>query len=94
MRYSAAGTPVDVGLREVEGAVELSVHNEGSPIAKELLPRIFDAFQRGAPDESGPSAGLGLGLYIVKQIVEAHGGTISVESLPDDGTTFTARFPR
>ena len=94
VRYSPEGTPVDVALREVPGALELSVHNQGAPIAPEVLPRLFDAFQRGVPDESGRSAGLGLGLYIVQQIVEAHGGTVTVRSEADAGTTFTVRFPR
>ena len=56
-------------------------------------PRLLDAFQRGVPDESGRSAGLGLGLYIVQQIVEAHGGTVTVRSGAGEGTTFTVRFP-
>ncbi len=94
LRYSPEGTPVDIALREAENFLELSVHNQGAPIAAEMLPRLFDAFQRGVPDESGRSAGLGLGLYIVQQIVEAHGGTVTVQSQADAGTTFTVRFPR
>ena len=94
LRYSPEGTPVEIALREAENFLELSVHNRGAPIAAEMQPRLFDAFQRGVPDESGRSAGLGLGLYIVQQIVEAHGGTVTVQSQADAGTTFTVRFPR
>ena len=94
LRYSPEGTPVEIALREDQRFLELSVHNQGAPIAKAVLPQIFDAFQRGVPDESGRSAGLGLGLYIVQQIVEAHGGTVTVHSEANAGTTFTVRFPR
>ena len=94
VRYSPEGTAIHLVLREAAGGVELSVHNQGAPISPEMMPRLFDAFQRGVPDESGRSAGLGLGLYIVQQIVEAHGGTVAVRSEADAGTTFTVRFPR
>ena len=94
IRYSPEGTPVAVALQEAADGVELSVHNLGAPIPPEMLPRLFDAFQRGVPDESGRSAGLGLGLYIVQQIVEAHGGAVTVQSESETGTTFRVRFPR
>ena len=94
LRYSPRGTPVDVALREVDGALELSVHNQGPPIPPEVIPRLFDAFQRGVPDESRRSEGLGLGLYIVQQIVEAHGASIEVRSEDGAGTTFTVRWLR
>jgi PAS domain S-box-containing protein len=94
LRYSPEGTAIDIALREVDGAVELSVHNDGAPIPEEMLPRIFDAFQRGVPDESGRSAGLGLGLFIVQQIVEAHGGKVEVRSKAGEGTTFRVRWPK
>ena len=92
IRYSPAGSDVEVTLRSLDGEVLLEVHNQGEPIAPELLPRIFDAFQRGA-DDSGRE-GLGLGLYIVKAIVEAHGGAIEVRSTKSEGTTFSVRWPK
>jgi len=68
----------------------LEVHNQGTPIQPDLLPHLFEAFQRG-PDAGGE--GLGLGLYIVKQIVDAHGGSITVRSSQAEGTTFSVLWP-
>jgi signal transduction histidine kinase len=69
--------------------VVVSVRNDGRAIPAEQLPNLFDAFHRG--DRS--PAGLGLGLFIVREIVRAHAGTIDVASSPE-GTTFTMRLPR
>ncbi|MDX1991153.1 MAG: ATP-binding protein [bacterium] len=78
------------------GGVEISIHNTGSSIAPHDLPHIFERFYRGEPSrarsESG-QRGTGLGLAIVRGLVEAHGGTISVESTPETGTTFTVVLP-
>ena len=91
LQHGAQGTPVRVGLR-VEGPdVLLTVTNQGDPIPEPLLPLIFDPFRRAAHSRS---QGLGLGLYIVQQLVLAHGGFISVNSREDTGTTFTVRLPR
>ena len=71
--------------------VQIRVHNKGTPISSELLPLLFQPFRRGDGDRP---RGLGLGLYIVQQIVMAHGGSIEVTSTLEDGTTFVARLPR
>jgi signal transduction histidine kinase len=80
-----------------EGAfIRVDVHNEGPPSPPERLGIIFEPFRRFAGDE-GPSSstsGLGLGLYIVEQIVRAHGGELGVRSTREEGTTFTVRLPR
>jgi signal transduction histidine kinase len=81
--------PISVALHGSEEAVAFAIHNAGV-IPADLLPRIFDPFQRG----QGRSAGLGLGLYIVREILRAHDGAIEVESSAEHGTTFTARWPR
>ena len=94
VRYSPPGTQVTVSLDPVPEGLWLSVHNAGEPIAGEVMPHLFDAFARGVPDESGRSAGLGLGLYIVKQIVDAHGGKVDVVSTHAGGTTFRVLWPR
>jgi len=88
--YSPAGSPVRMALRGEEAAVILEVHNQGPPIPADLLPRLFEAFERGGRAGSG----LGLGLYIARQIVEAHGGTLSARSDAASGTTFTVGWPR
>jgi signal transduction histidine kinase len=89
--YSPKEAAVRVNLAADGSDVVLEVHNRGPAIPPELLPRLFEAFQRGAV-RSGD--GLGLGLFIAHQIVEAHGGSISVRSDDRDGTTFTVRWPR
>jgi signal transduction histidine kinase len=73
-------------------AIYLSVHNEGV-IPRVLLPKLFDPF-RGREGRRGDARGLGLGLYIVQEIVRAHHGTVSVTSSDGVGTTFVVRLPR
>jgi signal transduction histidine kinase len=90
LRYGDPDTPIDVSLRRAKSGIVLEVHNHGPPIPPDLLPHIFEAFQR-APDAGGE--GLGLGLYIVKQIVDAHGGSIAVRSTQAEGTTFSVLWP-
>jgi signal transduction histidine kinase len=92
--YSPEGTPVDFRLHEEGAALCLEVHNQGGPIPADRISQLFEPFRRGAQDEGRTSPGLGLGLYIVQQIVQAHGGTIAVHSTAADGTTFTVRLPR
>ena len=74
-------------------AVLLEVHNDGPPIAKEMIATIFDPLVRG-DDPVSKRTGLGLGLFIVREIASAHRGTITVESSDDKGTTFSVRLPR
>jgi signal transduction histidine kinase len=76
---------VDAGER-----VQVSVHNEGNPIAPAEQQHIFDPFRRG----SRKGNGLGLGLFIASEIARAHGGQITVTSTATDGTTFSLELPR
>jgi PAS domain S-box-containing protein len=92
LQYSPEGTPVDFVLRDEGDAVSLAVHNDGPPIAAEELSSVFEPFQRAV--EHHVSSGLGLGLFIVQQIITAHGGTVEVRSNEAEGTTFTVRLPR
>jgi signal transduction histidine kinase len=73
--------------------VSLRVHNVGPPIPRERLEVIFEPFRR-ADEHTKSGDSFGLGLYIVKEIIAAHGGTIDVRSLDPAGTTFTIRLPR
>jgi signal transduction histidine kinase len=95
LKYGRPDAPVRVALREEGSFAVLSVHNQGPAIPADAQAHIFDPFRR---EQLRPSTSrddsLGLGLFIVKQIVEAHGGTIAVTSTPEEGTTFTARLPR
>jgi len=76
----------------------LSVHNAGVPIPPKLLATIFDPMLRHATTAESTTrrapGSIGLGLYIVREIVDAHGGTIGITSTTHEGTTFTVRLPR
>ena len=85
---------MDVVLRDEGDTVCLEVHNMGAPIPADQLPHIFDPFRQATTGKGPPASGLGLGLFIVQQIVHAHGGTVTVRSTEADGTTFTVRLPR
>lgn len=83
--------PVQVRLGQEGGLAVLRVRDEGEGIAPEHQQKIFERFERVVNDRG--ITGLGLGLYITKHIVEAHGGEITVESRPGAGSTFTVRLP-
>jgi signal transduction histidine kinase len=72
---------------------EVSVQDAGEGIAPEELPYVFDRFHQVQQEREFTGEGLGLGLYIAKEIVAAHGGTIDVASAPGHGATFTVRLP-
>lgn len=84
---------ITVTLGTDDGVTRLSVHNYGPAIEPAFLPLLFDPFERGGCP-LGHSDGLGLGLYISKCIIEAHGGTITVESSPERGTRFEVSLPQ
>jgi signal transduction histidine kinase len=82
MRYAPEGTAIQLTARPVGDGVAITVQDDGPGIAPEHLPHIFDRFYKVDASRSGAAAGSGLGLSIVKAIVERHGGRISVESRP------------
>jgi two-component system phosphate regulon sensor histidine kinase PhoR len=84
---------VEGGLVNGDLPVRIQVRDQGCGIAAEHLPRIFERFYRVDPARSRDLGGTGLGLAIVKHIVEAHGGRISVDSAPGQGSTFTLLCP-
>jgi signal transduction histidine kinase/DNA-binding NarL/FixJ family response regulator len=90
IRYGGT-EPIDVSVDASAGEVRISVQDRGRGIAPEDRARIFRRFERGQNAEG--SGGLGLGLYVVRQIVEAHGGRIDVESELGAGSTFTVVLP-
>lgn len=95
IKYTPQGGEVAIDWEQVDGNVVLSVRDTGVGIAPGDLPHIFDRFWRAdqARRRSGGRPGVGLGLAISKWIVEAHGGTITVQSRPGRGTTFTVTLP-
>jgi two-component system phosphate regulon sensor histidine kinase PhoR len=94
IKYTPEGGKVWITLGEEGDFVKASVSDTGIGIKKEDLPRIFDKFYRVKTTETRQIVGTGLGLSIVKSIVDAHLGTISVESEEGGGTIFTVLFPK
>lgn len=86
------GKPVDVTVRGDDDTASVSVRDRGIGIERAAIDRIFGRFERAVTTRQ--YAGLGLGLYITRQIVDAHGGTITVDSTPGEGSTFTVTLPR
>jgi heavy metal sensor kinase len=93
IKYTPPGGRVTAGWSTNDTQVELRVHDTGVGIAPEHLPHIFDRFYRVDKARSRAEGGAGLGLSICRWIAEAHGGSISVESAPGQGSTFTVRLP-
>jgi two-component system phosphate regulon sensor histidine kinase PhoR len=94
IKYSGDGTRVEVIAAAGARDVEIRVADQGPGIEKKHLPRIFERFYRVDQARSRALGGTGLGLAIVKHIVLAHHGSVSVDSAPGRGTTFTIRIPR
>jgi signal transduction histidine kinase len=89
VKYGGPG-PIDVTLSANDHAARVDVRDHGRGIPPDQQALIFNRFVRASRD----SGGLGLGLYITRQIVEAHGGTVTVASRPSDGACFTVTIPR
>jgi signal transduction histidine kinase len=92
LKYTASGDTVTVAAQVGEEQVEFSVSDTGKGIPEQYLSRIFDPFFRVPGQEA--DTGTGLGLSIVKEIIEAHGGTVTVKSKTGEGTTFSFTLKR
>ncbi|HEX2438443.1 MAG TPA: ATP-binding protein [Methylomirabilota bacterium] len=94
IKFTPKGGRVQVSLRRIDSHVELAVSDTGQGIAPELLPHIFERFRQGDSSSTRQHGGLGIGLALVRHLVELHGGTVSVRSAGvDAGTTFVVRLP-
>jgi signal transduction histidine kinase len=91
VKYTPRGGSVALGVRREGAEAVFQVRDSGPGIPPEDQPRIFDRLFRG--DRSRSERGLGLGLSLVKAIVEAHRGQVAVDSTPGQGSTFTVRLP-
>jgi signal transduction histidine kinase/CheY-like chemotaxis protein len=94
VKFTPRGGKIDVIVQRVSSHVEISVHDSGMGIAPEFLPHLFERFRQADSSTTRKFGGLGLGLSIVKQLVELHGGTVKAESLGEGrGATLTVALP-
>ena len=93
LRHTPSGGAVRVQALAQAGGARVEIQDTGEGIPAQDLPHVFERFYRGEKSRSRATGGAGLGLAIVKGIVEAHGGTIDVESQPGQGTRFTFTLP-
>jgi signal transduction histidine kinase len=94
-KYSAKSAPITISLQQSGYETMIAIRDMGIGIPPEFLPHIFAQFYRvpGVEPQNGERAGLGLGLYISRKIVERHGGHLEVQSIPGTGSTFTIVLP-
>jgi signal transduction histidine kinase len=92
-KFTPRDGTVDLAVTESSGQITIAVHDTGVGIEPDQLPRIFDKFFQADNQAKAAAKGTGLGLAIAREIVEAHGGTISAESDLGKGTTFTIKLP-
>ena len=93
VKYGSPNTPITVTIEQLNTTLQLSVHNEGPVISRRDQTTLFNQFQRTESAEAGGKKGWGIGLTLIRGLVEGHGGTVRVESEIDKGTTFTIDLP-
>jgi len=93
IQYSPDGSRVGIGVSDRDGVIEIAVTDQGVGIPEDELDRVFERFFRSDPARSRNTGGSGLGLSIVKHVIQNHGGDIRVWSQPGNGSTFTVRLP-
>jgi signal transduction histidine kinase len=94
IKYGAPGTPILVAISSRAGMAEVAVENQGEGISHGELPHLFERFQRSQSAVAKGIPGMGLGLFIAKELVTAHGGEITCESEPGATTKFAFTLPR
>jgi sigma-B regulation protein RsbU (phosphoserine phosphatase) len=94
LSYGTVEQPITISSCLDDDRLELAVHNHGRPIPAALIPQMFEPLRRGDHNVKLGSRSIGLGLFIVRQIAAAHGGSVTVTSNDTDGTTFVLRIPR
>ncbi len=93
VKYSTPETPITISLKKMDTFVQLVVHNEGAAIPEKEQPFLFQQFRRVKNDNESMNTGWGLGLTLVKGVVDAHKGTVRVESVTGRGTSFIIEIP-
>lgn len=94
VKYGSLHKPIKIHLTERDNGIEISVHNEGNPIAATELDFIFKPYHRTSSASQGIQIGWGMGLALVRGLIEAHGGSVRVESSQAAGTTFKILIPK
>ena len=94
VKYGDPETPITIDVESVGEKVTVAITNTGTGIAPEELPHLFQRFRRTEHARRGPIKGIGLGLYIVQQLVAAHGGQVEATSIPGGPTTFRYSLPK
>ncbi len=95
VKFTPAGGAIDVEIPDEPGPLRLTVKDNGQGISKEFLPHVFERFRQANSSTSRSEGGLGLGLALVRQLVELHGGRITAESSGlGEGSEFTVTFPQ
>ncbi|MEG3919231.1 HAMP domain-containing sensor histidine kinase [Microcoleus sp. T3_A4] len=92
VKYGAPSTPITLTIQQTETQISLTIHNEGNPIALDAQSILFQQFRRTISAEE--QTGWGLGLFLAKNITEAHQGTLAVESAEGKGTSFIINLPK
>jgi signal transduction histidine kinase len=93
LRHTTANGAITIGAQAVAAGVEVSVRDTGDGIAPDDVPYVFDRFWRGDKSRARETGGSGLGLAIARQLIEAQGGTIGVETQVGQGSRFWFRLP-
>jgi signal transduction histidine kinase len=93
VKYGTGGTPIVVAVERASSEIAVAVTNDGRELAPEELARLFQRFQRTSSAKLQGIKGTGLGLYITRSLVEAHGGHIAAESSPPGRITFRFTLP-
>lgn len=94
IKFTPSGGEIEVKLQQIDSQVEIQVSDTGKGISPDFLPHVFEYFRQADSTITRRSGGLGLGLAIVRQLVELHGGRVWAESLGEDkGATFTVSLP-
>jgi signal transduction histidine kinase len=93
INYAPGTDRIEVSVGRHDGKAELAVRDRGPGIGADALDDIFERFAQAPTAERQSTRGVGLGLYIAREILREHGGTIAVQSVPGEGATFTIRLP-
>lgn len=93
LKYSAKDSPVQVMITQQHDHLHVVIIDQGIGVPQTSVPHLFDRFYRATNVQDGVISGMGIGLYVVKEIVELHGGKVWVDSIEGQGSTFTVRLP-